>query len=66
MEFISAGLSLEQRWKWRPIQKYVGLDITPDLCESKGDNHGTTVRYSFCNCLHQRSAVQSFFQAGKA
>ena len=29
MEFISAGLSLEQRWKRRPIHKHISLNVAP-------------------------------------
>src|ERR1700730_17197535 len=65
MKFVSVWFRLEQRWNGSSIDEDVRLDVAPHFRKPKGDDHGATILYALCNCLHQRATFECFFQIGK-
>src|SRR4029453_15608469 len=60
MKFVSAWLSLEQRWNGSAIEKHVCLNITPHFCKPEGKDDGATTLYALRHRVSvRRSKVSS-------
>jgi hypothetical protein len=63
MKFISAWLSLEQRWNGSAIEKHICPNISPHLRKPKRENDRPAILYALRNRLNQPAALHSLFEA---